>query len=84
MLAAADIGASVTFAQTAYDHASLNLAVYSGVNATTPITTFTNALDTAKSTHTTADVRRCRPDRSWFRSGVTARRRLAPGRCPAA
>ena len=55
-LAAGDVGSSATFTSTSYDHASANLAVYSGVSASSPIGSFAESLDTATPTHKTPTI----------------------------
>jgi PKD repeat protein len=52
-LTAADLGATVRFDSTAFTHASLDLVVYSGVDATTPIAAFQHSGDAGVSSHVT-------------------------------
>jgi PKD repeat protein len=52
-LSAADLGGTVRFSTTAYSHASADLAVYSGVDATTPVAAFARSGDASGTSHTT-------------------------------
>ena len=53
VLAAGDVGGTVRFDNAAYGHASVNLAVYSGVDTANPIAAFTQAGDAATANHVT-------------------------------
>jgi hypothetical protein len=55
-LAAGDPGATVSFTNSSFSHASVNLAVYSGVSATNPVVTSAQAKDSAAATHTTPTI----------------------------
>jgi PKD repeat protein len=50
-LGAGDLGGTVAFTSTAYHHASINLAVYSGVDTANPIAAAAQSLDSAKTSH---------------------------------
>jgi PKD repeat protein len=52
-LGAGDLGGTVRFDSAAYTHASANVAVYSGVNATTPVAAFAHSGDAGATSHTT-------------------------------
>ncbi len=55
-LAAGEPGATVRFTTSAATHASVNLAVYSGVSTTSPIVGSTQAGDISRTTHTTPAI----------------------------
>ena len=55
-LAAGDAGSNVQFTSSTFTHASVDVAVYSGVNAVTPVGNTATAQDTSASNHTTASV----------------------------
>jgi PKD repeat protein len=55
-LSAADAGAALSFTSATASHASVDVAVYSGVDTTAPIARFAQGLDTAKASHTTPAV----------------------------
>jgi PKD repeat protein len=51
-----DLGSSVSITSGAYSHASMQIAVYSGVDTTTPIDAVTHAGDTSTASHVTPTV----------------------------
>jgi hypothetical protein len=53
MLTPADLGSTVTFTSSAYSHASVDIAVYRGVNVTNPVAASAHAGDNGGVTHTT-------------------------------
>jgi hypothetical protein len=53
---AGDAGSVVRFDSAAYSHASVNVAVYSGVDAAAPVAALAHASDTGGTSHTTPTV----------------------------
>jgi hypothetical protein len=52
-LTSGDLGGTVRFDSTAYTHASLDIAVYSGVDASSPVAGFAHSGDASGTSHTT-------------------------------
>jgi PKD repeat protein len=86
-LAAGDAGSDVKFTSATYSHASVDVAVYSGVDAVNPVGQSATAQDTNVSNHTTAPVTaaagnwvvsmwgdRSTATRTWTTPGTVAQR----------